>query len=352
MNYAQESRRQAELLREKEHVRILAVESSCDETAAAVIEDGRTILSNAVFTQIDLHALYGGVVPEIASRAHVEKVDLMIDQAMQDARLTLRDVDAVAVTCGPGLVGALLIGVSCAKALAFAAHKPLIPVNHIEGHICANFLTDQTLTPPFACLVVSGGHSHLFSVEDYGVYRVIGQTQDDAAGEAFDKAARVLNIPYPGGPLLDRLAESGDPRALKLPRPKTEGRYDYSFSGLKTAFINAVHNARQKGETLNDADLAASFRHAVVSFLVDKAMLAADDLGLKKMALAGGVSANRLLRREMQAACDKRGIQLYMPRLDLCGDNAAMIGSAAYYRLLRGEIADLTLNAKPAMRLS
>jgi len=351
MTYKEESIKQAAALKEKEHVRILAIESSCDETAAAVVEDGRRILSNAVFTQIDLHALYGGVVPEIASRAHVEKIDLMIDEALRAAGMTLQDVDAVAVTYGPGLVGALLIGVSCAKALAYAAHKPLIPVNHIEGHICANFLTDETLTPPFACLVVSGGHSHLFSVEDYGVYRIIGQTQDDAAGEAFDKAARVLNIPYPGGPLLDKLAEEGDPRALKLPRPKTEGRYDYSFSGLKTAFINAVHNARQKGETLNDADLAASFRHAVVSFLVDKAMLAADDLHLTKMALAGGVSANRLLRREMQSACDRRGIRLYMPRLDLCGDNAAMIGSAAYYRLLRGEIADLTLNARPALRL-
>ncbi len=351
MTYKEESAKQAAALKEKDHVRILAIESSCDETAAAVVENGRKILSNAVFTQIDLHALYGGVVPEIASRAHVEKIDLMIDEALRAAGMTLRDVDAVAVTYGPGLVGALLIGVSCAKALAYAAHKPLTPVNHIEGHICANFLTDETLTPPFACLVVSGGHSHLFSVEDYGVYRIIGQTQDDAAGEAFDKAARVLNIPYPGGPLLDKLAEEGDPYALKLPRPKTEGRYDYSFSGLKTAFINAVHNARQKGEALNDADLAASFRHAVVSFLVDKAMLAADDLRLTKMALAGGVSANRLLRHEMQAACDRRGIQLYMPRLDLCGDNAAMIGSAAYYRLLRGETADLTLNAKPALRL-
>ena len=352
MSYIDESRRQAEELRKKDHVRILAIESSCDETAAAVIEDGRKILSNAVYTQIDLHALYGGVVPEIASRAHVEKVDLMVDQALQDARMTLRDVDAVAVTCGPGLVGALLIGVSCAKALAFAAGKPLIPVNHIEGHICANFLSDTALTPPFACLVVSGGHSHLFSVEDYGVYHIIGQTQDDAAGEAFDKAARVLRIPYPGGPLLDKLAEEGDPYALKLPRPKTEGRYDYSFSGLKTAFINAVHNAQQKGVSLNDADLAASFRHAVVSFLVDKAMLAADDLNLKKMALAGGVSANRLLRREMEKACARRGIRLYMPLLSLCGDNAAMIGSAAYYRLMRGEIADLTLNAQPALRLT
>ncbi|MBQ9264632.1 MAG: tRNA (adenosine(37)-N6)-threonylcarbamoyltransferase complex transferase subunit TsaD [Clostridia bacterium] len=351
MNYEEESRQTLAELKKKDHVRILAIESSCDETAAAVIEDGRKILSNAVYTQIDLHALYGGVVPEIASRAHVEKVDLMVDQALRDANMALQDVDAIGVTYGPGLVGALLIGVSCGKALAYAAHKPLIPVNHIEGHICANFLTDETLTPPFACLVVSGGHSHLFSVDDYGVYRIIGQTQDDAAGEAFDKAARVLNIPYPGGPLLDKLAEEGDPRALKLPRPKTEGRYDYSFSGLKTAFINAVHNARQKGQALNDADLAASFRFAVVSFLVDKAMLAADDLHLTKMALAGGVSANRLLRREMENACQKRGIQLYMPKLSLCGDNAAMIGSAAYYRLMRGEIAGLSLNARPSLRL-
>ena len=351
MSYKDESQGCLSALREKEHLRILAIESSCDETAAAVVEDGRKTLSNAVFTQIDLHALYGGVVPEIASRAHVEKVDRMVDQALSDAGMRLSDVDAIAVTYGPGLVGALLTGVSCAKALAFAAKKPLIPVNHIEGHICANFLTDPQLKPPFACLVVSGGHSHLFQVEDYGVYRIIGQTQDDAAGEAFDKAARVLNIPYPGGPLLDKLAEQGNPHALKLPRPKTEGKYDYSFSGLKTAFINAVHNARQKGETLNDADLAASFRHAVVSFLVDKAMLAADDLNLKKMALAGGVSANQLFRREMEAACRKRGIQLYMPKLSLCGDNAAMIASAGYFRLRKGEIADLTLNARPALRL-
>ena len=351
MTYFESCQQQLPELQKKEHIRILAIESSCDETAAAVVEDGRRILSNAVYTQIDLHALYGGVVPEIASRAHVEKVDWMVDQALKDAGMALRDVDAIGVTYGPGLVGALLIGVSCAKALAYSAGKPLVPVNHIEGHICANFLTSPELEPPFACLVVSGGHSHLFSVDDYGVFRILGQTQDDAAGEAFDKAARVLNIPYPGGPLLDKLAEEGNPRALKLPRPKTEGRYDYSFSGLKTAFINAVHNARQKGERLNDADLAASFRQAVVSFLVDRAMLAARELSLKKMALAGGVSANRLLRREMEAACKKEGVDFYMPMLSLCGDNAAMIGSAAYYRLRRGEIADLTLNARPALRL-
>ena len=351
MSYQETSQEALSRLRKKEHVRILAIESSCDETAAAVVEDGRVILSNAVFTQIDLHALYGGVVPEIASRAHVEKVDRMVDAALAQAGMTLQDVDAIAVTYGHGLVGALLIGVSCAKALAYAAGKPLIPVNHIEGHICANFLSSPELTPPFAALVVSGGHSHLFAVEDYGVYRIIGQTQDDAAGEAFDKAARVLSIPYPGGPLLDKLAENGNPHALPLPRPHVDGRYDYSFSGLKTAFINAVHNARQKGELLCDADLAASFRYAVVSQLVDKAMLAARELGLHKMVLAGGVSANRLLRREMEAACAKAGIPLYMPRLELCGDNAAMIGSAAYYRLRRGELADLSLNARPALRL-
>ena len=351
MSYQETSQEALSRLRKKEHVRILAIESSCDETAAAVVEDGRVILSNAVFTQIDLHALYGGVVPEIASRAHVEKVDRMVDAALAQAGMTLQDVDAIAVTYGPGLVGALLIGVSCAKALAYAAGKPLIPVNHIEGHICANFLSSPELTPPFAALVVSGGHSHLFAVEDYGVYRIIGQTQDDAAGEAFDKAARVLSIPYPGGPLLDKLAENGNPHALPLPRPHVDGRYDYSFSGLKTAFINAVHNARQKGELLCDVDLAASFRYAVVSQLVDKAMLAARELGLHKMVLAGGVSANRLLRREMEAACAKAGIPLYMPRLELCGDNAAMIGSAAYYRLRRGELADLSLNARPALRL-
>lgn len=338
-------------LREKDVVRILAIETSCDETAAAVVESGRTILSNAVFSQIDLHALYGGVVPEIASRAHVETVDRMIDQALSDARLTLKDIDAVGVTCGPGLVGALLTGVTSAKALAYAAHLPLIPVNHIEGHICANYLTSPDLTPPFLCLVVSGGHSHIIEVQSYGEYRLIGCTQDDAAGEAFDKAARVLDIPYPGGPLLDKLAWEGDPTALKLPHPHTEGVYDFSFSGLKTAFINAIHNMKQKGVLPPRADLAASFRKAVVDLLIEKTMRAADDLGATKLALAGGVSANSLLRRDMLLAAEKRGIRLYMPALSLCGDNAAMIASAAYYRLLRGECAPLSLNAQPALRL-
>ena len=338
-------------LMKKSHLRILALETSCDETAAAIIENGRTILSNVVFSQIDLHALYGGVVPEIASRAHVDACDRVIDQAVQDAHMTLQDVDALAVTYGPGLVGALLTGVSCMKGLSYALRKPLIPVNHIEGHISANFLTHPDLKPPFLCLVVSGGHSHLVMVEDYGVYRLIGQTMDDAAGESFDKAARVLGLSYPGGPRIDRLAEEGDPHYITLPHPKTDGRYDYSFSGMKTAFLNTVHQMEMKGEEIRKADLAASFRHAVVSSLVEKAMLAAGDLHVSCMAMAGGVSANHLLRKKMQEACDKRGIRLYMPSLSLCTDNGAMIGSAAYYRLLRGEVADMTLNAVPSLRL-
>ena len=354
MSYLEESVRQAEALRTKEHVRILALETSCDETAAAVIEDGRRILSNVVFSQIDLHELYGGVVPEIASRAHMEACDRVLDEALAQAGMKLEEVDALAVTYGPGLVGALLTGVNCTKGLAFAAGKPLIPVNHIEGHVSANFLTHPELEPPFLCLVVSGGHSHLVEVADYGVYHQLGQTVDDAAGEAFDKAARVLGLPYPGGPRIDALAEEGDPHFLSLPHPKLEGRYDVSFSGVKTAFLNAVHTMEQRGEKLPKADLAASFRFAVCDQLAEKTeRLLRDRLAEGThpvMAMAGGVSANRELRRRMAALCEGLGVKLYLPRIDLCTDNGAMIGAAAYYQLRKGNVAGLDLNAVPALR--
>ena len=316
MNYAESSRRQAEELRSRETVRILALETSCDETAAAVVENGRKILSNVVFSQIDLHELYGGVVPEIASRAHMEACDRVVDQALREAGMELSDADALAVTKGPGLVGALLTGVNCMKGIAFAAGKPLIGVNHIEGHVSANYLSHPELEPPFLCLVVSGGHSHLVEVADYGEYRLIGQTVDDAAGEAFDKAARALGLPYPGGPRIDALAEEGN----ALPK----------------------------------ADLAASFRRAVCRELIRKAEALLEDRGTEGysgFALAGGVSANRELRRMAREMCAGKGIPLYMPEIALCTDNGAMIGSAAYYRLLKGETAGLDLNAMPALRL-
>ena len=351
MSYIATCRAGLAALQAKKEVNILAIESSCDETAAAVIQNGRKILSSAVFTQIPLHAVYGGVVPEIASRAHVDAVDRMVDYALNEADMKLRDVDAIGVTYGPGLVGALLTGVSCAKALAYATDKPLIPVNHIEGHICANYLTHPELTPPFICLVASGGHSHILMVEDYGVYRLLGCTQDDAAGEAFDKAARVLGLPYPGGPLLDKLSREGNPHALVLPHVRTPGRYDYSFSGLKTALINAVHKLRQNGQDVPAADIAASFQHAAVELLSDKAVLAAKESGAKVLALAGGVASNSGLRNTTNDKCQKNGLRLMMPPPILCTDNAAMIGSAGFYRLMRGEIAGMDLNAMPGLRL-
>ena len=330
-------------LRAKGSAVILGIETSCDETAAAVVSDGRRIHSSVIASQIATHALYGGVVPEIASREHVGKVDPLIDQALLEANTTLGQVDALAVTAGPGLVGALLTGICSAKAIAYALEKPLIPVNHIEGHICANYLAHPDLHPPFLCLVVSGGHSHLVWVADYGRYRLLGQTLDDAAGEAFDKAARLLGLPYPGGPLLDKLAEEGDPEALTLPKARTQGRYDYSFSGLKTALAQALR--REHG--LSQADIAASFRRAVVDALVEKAMLAAREEKAPAIAMAGGVASNLLLRREMRKGAEALGIPLYAPPPALCTDNAAMIAGAGFYRLMAGEIADLRLNAMP-----
>ncbi len=351
MNTVFEMKEKLEALQSKASIRVLALESSCDETAAAIVENGRRIVSSVIFSQVDTHALYGGVVPEIASRAHVDACDRVIDQALKEAGMTLGEVDALAVTYGPGLVGALLTGVACMKGLAYTTRLPLIPVNHIEGHVSANFLTTPDLEPPFVCLVVSGGHSHLVRVDDYGKYTLLGQTLDDAAGEAFDKAARVLGLPYPGGPHLSKLAEGGNAAYLKLPRPSPEGKYDYSFSGLKTAFLNACHKMEQKGEVLPLPDLAASFQRAVVDSLCEKALLALKDSGLSTLCLAGGVSANALLRSRMQTLAQEHGFRLCMPELWLCTDNAAMIGSAGYYRLRQGTLAALSLNAKPDLKL-
>ena len=351
MSYMEIAREKARALREKGHARILAVESSCDETAVAIVEDGRRVISGEIASQVDTHALYGGVVPEIASRMHVEALDPLLDRALSQARMTLDDIDAVGVTFGPGLVGALLTGVSWAKALAYAAGKPLIPVNHIEGHVSANFVANPDLEPPFVCLVASGGHSHIVRVERYGSYTLLGRTVDDAAGEAFDKVARVLNIPYPGGPLLDRLAEDGDENAYSFPKTHTVGKYDFSFSGLKTAVINQAHTLRQKGEEIDAANWAASFRKAVVDSLADKTLAACRDTGARAVALAGGVASNRKLRREMAARGERAGLRVFMPPATLCTDNAVMIGSAAFYRLMAGEIAQLNLNAQPSVKL-
>lgn len=333
-------------------INILAIESSCDETAAAVVKNGREVLSNVIYSQIDLHTLYGGVVPEIASRKHIEKVNVVIEQALKDAGMELNDVDAVAVTYGPGLVGALLVGVAAAKAIAYAARKPLVGVHHIEGHVSANFLEHPDLEPPFLCLIVSGGHTHLVVVKDYGEYEILGRTHDDAAGEAYDKVARAIGLGYPGGPKIDRVAKEGNPKAIVFPRAKVDDcPYDFSFSGLKSAVLNYLNQAEMRHEEIVQADVAASFQAAVVDVLVEKTIHAAKEYGFKTVALAGGVASNSALRAGMKEACEKRGIKLIYPSPVFCTDNAAMIGAAGYYEFMKGTRSGLDLNAVPNLKL-
>ncbi len=327
-------------------MKILSIESSCDETAAAVIEDGRNVLSSVVASQVEEHKLYGGVVPEIASRRHAEAISAVVQQALDEAGCTLDNIDALAVTYAPGLIGALLVGVNFAKGLSLANNIPLVPTHHLRSHIASNYIAHPDLKPPFLCLVVSGGHSHIIQVEDYTKMKIIGKTRDDAAGEAFDKAARTMGMPYPGGIHLDKVAEGGNPNAYTLPFPKVNGSpYDFSFSGLKTAIINLIHNASQKGEQLPIADLSASFRQAVVNCLTTNLMKAVEDTNSKTIVIAGGVSANSLLRKNLQQLCHEKGLKLYMPPKSLCGDNAAMVGSQGYYEYLSGNIAQQDLNA-------
>lgn len=331
--------------------KILAIETSCDETAAAVVVNGRDVRSNIIATQIDLHTKYGGVVPEIASRMHVEKINYVINEALEKAEMTLDDIDAIGVTYGPGLVGALLVGVVAAKALAFTKNIPLVGVHHIEGHIAANYIQHPELEPPFLCLVVSGGHTHLVKVKDYNDYEIMGKTRDDAAGEAYDKVARAIGLAYPGGPKIDALSKEGNKDAIKFPKAMISDGYDFSFSGLKSAVLNYVNSAKMKDEPINVADIAASFQHTVVEVLVTKAMALAKAEGITKIALAGGVAANSGLCEGMSEACKKHGFTLYHPSKILCTDNAAMIGSAAYYEYLRGSRADMTLNAVPNLAI-
>lgn len=327
-------------------MKILSIESSCDETAAAVVEDGRRVLSSIVASQVEEHKIYGGVVPEIASRRHVEAISGVVKNALDEAGCTLEDIEAIAVTHAPGLIGALLVGVNYAKGLSMASGLPLVPVHHLRSHIAANYITHPELKPPFLCLVVSGGHSHLVEVKSYTEFKVIGYTHDDAAGEAMDKAARAMGLPYPGGLNLDRVAKDGDDTAYKMPHPRVDGApYDFSFSGLKTAALNTINIAKQKGEEINVPDLGASYIKAVVNCLTENTEKAALDLGYKTIVLAGGVSANSVLRREMTALCKKHGWELYAPELKYCGDNAAMVGAQGYYEYLNNNIADLSLNA-------
>ena len=335
-----------------EEVILLAIESSCDETAAAVVRNGREVLSNVIYSQVPIHTLYGGVVPELASRKHMEKINPVIRSALSEAGMTLEEIDAIAVTYGPGLVGALLVGVAEAKAIAFAKNKPLIGVHHIEGHVAANLIENRDLEPPFLCLIVSGGHTHLVIVRDYGVYEIIGRTRDDAAGEAFDKVARAIGLGYPGGPKIDKEAKLGNPDAILFPKPKLSGnRFDFSFSGVKTAVLNYLNGEQMKGNEINRADVAASFQKSVVEVLTEHTMQAAETLGMDKVAIAGGVASNSALRKAMEEACAMRGFRFYRPSPGLCTDNAAMIGCAGYYEYRKGVRHGWDLNAVPNLRL-
>lgn len=333
-------------------IKILAIESSCDETAAAVVENGRKVFSNIISSQIDLHKLYGGVVPEIASRKHIENINPVIEEALSSANVTFEDIDAIGVTYGPGLVGALLVGVAEAKAISFALNKPLVGVHHIEGHICANYIHNPELEPPYICLIVSGGHTHLVVAEDYGKYKILGRTRDDAAGEAFDKVARAIGLSYPGGPKIDKLSKKGNPHAIEFPRANIEGApYDFSFSGLKSAALNYINMCHMKNIQINEADIAASFQNSVIDSLLSRAILAVQETGLNKLAIAGGVAANTAIREAFKSECKKREISFFYPSPILCTDNAAMIGSAAYYEYINGVRHGWDLNAVPNLKL-
>lgn len=336
----------------KDDILILGIESSCDETAAAVIKNGRTVLSNVISSQIDLHKLYGGVVPEIASRKHIEKINQVIETALEEAEVTLEDIDAIAVTYGPGLVGALLVGVAEAKAISYAANKPLVGVHHIEGHVSANYIEHPDLEPPFLCLIVSGGHTHLVMVNDYGKYEIIGRTRDDAAGEAFDKVARAIGLGYPGGPKIDKLSKEGNPHAITFPQGHiADAPYDFSFSGVKSAVLNHINSCKMKGDEINPADIAASFQESVVDVLAKRTVLAVKHLGVNKIALAGGVASNQGLRAKMDEVCTKNNFTLYYPSPIFCTDNAAMIGVAGYYEFINGTRHGLDLNAVPNLKI-
>lgn len=336
----------------KKDILMLGIETSCDETAASVVRNGREVLSNIIFSQIELHKLYGGVVPEIASRKHIEKINQVIEEALAVAELSLQDIDGIGVTYGPGLVGALLVGVSAAKAISFATKKPLVGVHHIEGHVSANYIEHKELEPPFLCLIVSGGHTHLVLVKKYGEYEIVGYTRDDAAGEAFDKVARAIGLGYPGGPKIDKLSKEGAKDAIGFPRAHIEGApYDFSFSGVKSAVLNYINSCEMKNEEINTADVAASFQEAVIDVLVTRTVQAAKDFGMNKVAIAGGVAANSSLRDTMERECRNNGLTLYYPSPIYCTDNAAMIATAAYYEYIKGARSGLDLNAVPYLKI-